>query len=74
MRKKIEYHTPYDSMRRVCGYVLADVRGDGYHINMRQYNNACAHLLIGEAGRFCPVFHTDRTVYVDIDDRKMEVG
>ena len=55
---KINYRTQYDTTNQICGYVMAEDRGDYYLVSHRAYNRAFAKRTIGI------IFECDKPVIV----------
>lgn len=61
MAKRISYKTAYDGTETICGYVVAEDKGDYYTISHRAYKNALKKRTIGgDAGI---IFLADKPVY-----------
>lgn len=58
---RVYYHTEYDSLERVCGYVMARDRGNNWiEITTKQYKRCLNNRTIG--GTAGIVFHTDLNI------------
>lgn len=69
--KKINYKTAYDENDTICGYVMAEEYKDGYIISNRQLDRAFKKRTIGGIANV--IFLTDSPVYVDKNDRGIEL-
>lgn len=60
--KKIYYRTAYDTTERICGYVIAEDRGDCYTITKQQYNRALKNRTVG--GAVGLIFESEKPVFI----------
>ena len=62
--KRIYYTTAYDTMEKICGYVIPKEKTNkGYRITAEQYRRVLKNLTIGGAAG--PIFQADDDVYVE---------
>lgn len=66
MAKRINFKTAYDSTDRICGYVVAEDKGEYYTISHRAYRNVLKKRTVGgDAGI---IFLADKPVYTVDND------
>ena len=47
MKKRIYFKTYYDPSDRICGYVMAEEKGNYYTVSEKQYKNALKKRTVG---------------------------
>ena len=60
---KINYRTQYDTTNQICGYVMAEDKGEYYLVSRRAYNRALKNRTIGGVAGI--IFEGDKPVIVD---------
>lgn len=66
MKKKIYFKTYYDTTDQICGYVMAEDKGDYYTISEKQYKNALKKRTVG--GNAGINFLTDKEICIVTKD------